>query len=172
MKQSIQREKLEDRVHRKSAVNLEKNKHSMNIKTVTSKINLFSSEKRALNKDSTHSNVINIETRTNKINPFSSENDTLRTEVGCFTKSDNVKKSTTEINSMTQCDSHMKNRRNNSCGNISSISNSDVEMTWRSQRVLLEQRNHQQVNVNLIDKRDGNLPGSTLEILPHTPAIY
>ena len=175
MTQSVQREKL-DQVHRKSAVNSEKNvsnRHSnvMTIETLTNKINPFFSEKGASNRHSTHSNVMNIKTLTNKINPSSSENDTLRTEVGCFTKSDSVKKSATEINVATQCDSHTKNRRNNNCGNISSISNSDVEMTWRSQRVLLEQRNHQQVNVHLIEKRDGNLPGSTLKISPQ-PAIY
>ena len=153
MTQSVQREKLEAQVQRKSAVNSEKNasnrhsRHSnvITVETLTNKINQFSSEKSGPNKHSTHGNVMNIKTLTNKINPSSSENDTLRTEVGCFTKSDSVKKSSTEINAATQCDSHMKNRRNNSCGNISSISNSDVEMTWRSQRMLLEQRNHQQV---------------------------
>ena len=152
--QSVQREKLETQVQRKLAVNSEKNasirhsRHSnvMTIETLTNKINQFSSEKSATNEHNTHGNVMNIKTLTNKINPSSSKNDTLRTEVGCFTKSDSVKKSaTTEINVATQCDSHSKNRQNNSCGNISSISNSDVEMTWRSQRMLLEQRTHQQV---------------------------
>ena len=143
MTQSVQREKLETQVQRKSAVNLEKNasiRHSnvMTIETLTNKIHPFSSGKSATNRHNIHSNVMNI----NK----------LRTE-DCFTKSDSVKKSaTTEINVATQCDSHSKNRRNNSCGNISSISNSDVEMTWRSQRMLLEQRNHQQVNVHLYEK--------------------
>ena len=137
MTQSVQREKLETQVQRKLAVNSEKNasiRHSnvMTIETLTNKINPFSSGKSATNRHNIHSNVMNI--------------NTLRTE-DCFTESDSAKKTAAEINVSTLCDSHMKNRRKNSCGNISSISNSDVEMTWRSQRVMSEQRNHQQVGV-------------------------
>ena len=119
MTQPAEKEKLEDKVQRKSALNSE---HASNTHS--------------------HNNVIDAKTPTEKNNPVSSGQ--IRTE-DCFTTSNNVKKSVTETNVTTRFDSHMNNMRNGSWGNISSISNSDVEMTWRSQRVLLEQRNHQQV---------------------------
>ena len=126
MTQPAETEKLEEKVQRKSALNSEdaSNTHA-------------------------HNNVIHVKTSTENINPVSSKNGNIKTE-DYFTTSNNVKKSAAETNVTTRFDSHMNNMRKTSLGNISSISNSDVEMTWRSLRVLqvMEQRNHQQVNVN------------------------
>ena len=120
MAQPTEKKKLEDQVHRKSALDSED----------------------ASNRPSaaTHRKMINVKT-------FSPENDASRTEHS-FKK---IKKFATEINAnvtTAQFDPPVKNRESGSLGNISSVSNSDVEMTWRSQRVLSEQRNQQQVNMS------------------------